>query len=829
MGFSRSIRRRCAVLLAAVSSAIACANAPAQDSSGRAALFQPAPARGQSEGLGLFTNDSEVGAGREIWAFDDNSPWVQRFGVAGRIGDGLGYRESYTSFEFFTPLTGDQQWENMFGDVRVNAQNDGSISANIGLGYRRLGETWNRILGLNGFYDHQVNEQNHRFQQLGLGIESLGPLIDVRANAYIPDIGAKSGAVDNAFVGNILIINRDVVTMPGADVEVGGRLPVLFGVQGSAYVGAYHFDGRQNPSATGWKARAQVQFNDWAFGDVQIQEDDTFGQTASVGVAIRYRHRWGRSVPPAERSMDHLFFRRPESDWRDIGHRLSEPVERLNYIVTNSRPRIARDLVGVPLNFLHVVPGAAGTGTFADPYGTLTTALADGDAGNSIIYTPEGGDFNENVTLVDGTSVLSNGPVQFVLTNDGFQQLPFSGTSPDLSNLPTIDGNVTMANASRFSGFEVTGQLTATNVTGFVVDNAVIENPAADAVVFNGVNAALLFNLQVESSGGNGLVFADSNVVASTITVRDAAADAIDISTTATDRVVALSNITISAATANGIDANVTGAGDLTLNLTGANTLTTAGNTINAATAGGSTGDLQLDIQNTIFSSSAGAGLNVDGTAGAGTIFVTALANNAVVRAATGGMLFNTVTFDADPTTGAIDQVDGQLLNVGVSTSTNLVGDGLRLIDPTGNLRFSTLNIFNRNGTGLLVDTKGGGTTFNLETAGGIITTTNGAALNLDPLTVDLVFTSVSSTNSPTSGILIDTTSGDIAIGTTILEEAANEAIIISNTPSPLVVNFGDLGIISTFSDEFDDNVDTSIGNAGNLTVIFDSVQVTGP
>ncbi len=72
-------------------------------------------------------------------------------------------------------------------------------------------------------------------------------------------------------------------------------------------------------------------------------------------------------------------------------------------------------------------------------------------------------------------------------------------------------------------------------------------------------------------------------------------------------------------------------------------------------------------------------------------------------------------------------------LTIGSSTDTSQVtGDGIRLLDPTAAWTISNLNIFNDTGTGLLVDTKGGGTTFTLNTTGGNITTTNGPAMNLD-------------------------------------------------------------------------------------------------
>lgn len=778
-------------------------------------------------------DDPDADIDSRLWGFDQYTPYVQRFGVAERIGDGLGYQDSYTTFEFFTPLRGDGRGEMLFGDMRMIARNDGTLGANVGGIYRVYNETFNRIFGVNAYYDHRVDDLTHIFQQAGLGVESLGPFVDLRANVYIPDVGATRGGVPNRFVGNILIVNRDIVAMPGVDCEIGGRLPALFGVQGSVYGGFYHFDGRGTRNATGWKARAQVEWTENVYVDAQYQDDDLFGQTFSVGIALRYRHRWLPPTVQAERPMDHMFWRRPgQTDPRDIAYRLSEPVERLQNIVLTSEPQIARDSTGAPLNFLHVVPGAAGVGTFEDPYGTLGAALADAAAGNSVIYTPQGGAFTENVTLVTGAQVLSNGPIQRVSTTLGRQRLPFSGRSVDLTNLPTLVGNVDMADDSRFSGFDVTGQVTATGVMNWRIDNSVIENPAGDAIVLTGVNSGTLDNVIVSSGAGRGVFLDDSSATLRNVDVRNAANDGVEITSTAASRTVDIVNLKVNAS-ALGLDINVTGAGDLTVNMSGEknglNMITSTSNGIDAATAGGSTGNLVLSIEDTTVASTAGAGFNVNGTAGAGTIFVTRFADNTVTRAATGAALFNTVTFDADPTTAAIEQVNGGTLQIGASNNINLVGDGLRLLDPTGDLRFAVLNIFNRNGTGLLVDTKGGGTTFNLETGDGAIVTNNGAAMNLDPLTVNLRLGFLQSTNSTTNGVLLDTVSGNIRIDTSVFTNSTLASIMIENTPAPLKVHFGDTAITSTISTVFADNVDTSVNNMGNVTVTFGDLTITGP
>ncbi|MBL8851621.1 MAG: inverse autotransporter beta domain-containing protein [Planctomycetaceae bacterium] len=767
----------------------------------------------------------------EPWSMDGETPYVQRFGVAHEAGDGLGWRDGLTTIEFTTPLKGDLVFDNLFGDARFVILNDATTAANVGLGYRWYNLDQNRIWGINAFFDYRQTDLN-QFTQAGVGVESLGALVDFRANAYIPDVGEIVGPVPGLFFGHLLLTNRDEIAMTGGDIEAGICLLDTDRVQTRLFGGGYYFDGHRNDDAVGWKARGEVALDQQLWLDAAVQDDQVFGTTVSVSLAIRCLKRQMPPAPQALKPMDHVFFRRAgDADAANIAHRLSAPIKRLQTVVLSQQPEIATDPAGVPLNFLHVVNGGAGTGTFEDPYGTLTAALADAAAGTSIIYTPEGGAFVENIALVPGARVLSNGPVQRVETQFGPTRLPFSGSGTVFSDLPTLTGDVDMADDSQFSGFDVTGQVTATGVSGFTIDNTRIDNAGGDALVITGADDSTLDNLSLESTGGRGLFLNDSSSTITNLTVTTASTDGVEVRTTGVDREVSLQNLTVSNASSFGVDVNVAGAGSLDLSITGTNSISSVNNAIDAALLGGSTGDLILSLDNATLSSTGGAGVNLDGTAGAGTLFVASFSNNIVPLGGGGGVLADTVTFDADPTTVAIETVNAGTLAIGDSdAAVEITGDGVRLIDPTGALDFSTLDIFNSGGTGLLVDTKGGGTTFSLSTgSASTITTTGGPAMSLDPLDVNLAFDAVQSTTSPTNGIFIDTTTGNIQIGTTTINNSVLPSIVIQNTPAPLSVNFGTTTILSTISDVFADNIDTTVGNGANLSIDFTTLTITGP
>ncbi len=169
-----------------------------------------------------------------------------------------------------------------------------------------------------------------------------------------------------------------------------------------------------------------------------------------------------------------------------------------------------------------------------------------------------------------------------------------------------------------------------------------------------------------------------------------------------------------------------------------------------------------------------------------------------------GGTLFDQVTFDADANPGnGYQQVQFTgTLDIGSVpplTITRVTGDGLSFINPTGDLSIQTLNIANFNGTGLEVDTKGLGTTFNLVTGGGTINTLGGPTMFLDPpvgappLVLNLNFDSLNSVDSPQAGVVIDNVAGDLNVtGSTIILNYVGTPVLKQNADG-LNLNLGTL------------------------------------
>ena len=750
--------------------------------------------------------------------------YISRLSATRRFGEGLGFDDGYATLEWFQPTCRNWTDRMLFTDVRAVISNDNArLGSNVGIVYRQFVEEWNRTIGLAGYWDTRY-DHSFVFQQGTVGIESLGEFIDARAFAYLP-FGGKDGiTTPSRFSGNELILGGRFKAMTGGTAELGLNLPPIgeFLVSGTA--GYYYFEDDELIDAEGWSAGVEVSYLDVFEVDVTFRDDDQFGNTTSVGIVLT--GLWDMKNHPIRQSMRDMFRGRA---YRSADGRLGERVRRLENIVIGTVRRAAPAADGgSSYNFLHVVDTApaGGDGTFEAPYNTLTDALADPNAGTSIVYTPEGGSFTEAVTLVDGTTLWSNGPARTIATQVGDSVLPFSGTNATLTGLPGITGDVALASNSVLSGFDITGDVTGTGISSAVFSDNRVAGTTNAIAISGGSTDVALSNLEL-SATATGIQVDDSSVTVSNTTITMAGADGVEVNSAATDQTFAASNLTVQAATNEGVDLNLTGAGNLTTSVTGS-TIDSTENGLSVIQEAGSTGDALVTLNQSTLSSTSGSGVVIDGSeVGSGTLTVQSFATNTVTTAATGGVSFNTATFDSDPSTAAIDPVAATSLSIGdTNTTTDVVGNGLTFTDTTGDIAIDNLQIGNDLGTGLFVSTKT--TTFHLTTgADSVINTTNGDALFLDPLTIDLQFASIQSSDSPTSGILLDAVSGSLVSQSTTINGATATAIVISNTPAALDVNLGDVSIQSLTGPLEADNIDTSVNNGANLNLITNSITIT--
>lgn len=767
-----------------------------------------------------------IASAATVQAQNAPAPWITRFTGKHVVGEGVGHTDGFTSLEWFLPLDRNSRSTMWFADFAGLLFERNSYGANLGIGYRNYVPEQNRIYGLNAYWDVRQDD-GLLFNQAALGFESLGEVFDVRVNGYTPTVNDASQPLPSEFVGHNLLY-REMNALSGVDYEGTVHLPDWRSIQTAVSAGGYYFDSSSTPAANGWRARASVAFRDMVAAQFVVQDDQVFGRTYNVIVELRnlIRHRATSNTP-----MDPLFRNLEGSgDGRTIMHRLGDPVVRQQNIVLQRREFVARDTGGTPFTFLHVVEGAVGgDGSIDNPYGSFTNAMADGMAGTAITYTPRGGTFTEDFTLADGATVWSNGPLRQISTTDGLATLPFSGANAELGSSPsTINGNVTLNNNTEFSGFNVMGGLNGAGLTSVNVNRMAINMSPADAIGLSGSDGVSLTDLLITSPAGPGIRLNDTTATLTRVEIQDAGDDAVEIVTAGTDRTVTIDTLTVENALGEAIDVNAAGAGDLALTV---QNFTTDSNDHGLSVTQTGAGDVTLSLQNGNVTSDTGTGIRVDGSGGGGTLYVTRFETMTVQAANTGGIIFDTVTFDANGAAAGDPTVASQTLNVG-SSGTRINGGGISLTNVIGSWNMGTASIFNRSGAGVHVDNSAGTITdLTLSSlADGTLDTLDHLALDLDTVTTDLNFNSVISTDSIDHAIELNTVTGEIVSRSTTSTNSTAKAFYYENimAADPFVANFGATTINEALGPAQADNVDT-IGDTTGLTQIYTPLTINEP
>jgi hypothetical protein len=198
----------------------------------------------------------------------------------------------------------------------------GENEINLGAGWRQLTFDGGMLLGGNVYFDSRLTEYDHRFNQVGFGVEVLSRWIDARANYYLPEekelIGTRESttvdtrtestvtdtstwwgdpyATDHAILQdrNTSISTRTSTTttttrrlfeqyessMEGFDAEVGVLLPLPADLpQARLFGGYYSFDDPYGERIEGPKGRVEVRIGVHLMLDAEFFDDDRLNDT----------------------------------------------------------------------------------------------------------------------------------------------------------------------------------------------------------------------------------------------------------------------------------------------------------------------------------------------------------------------------------------------------------------------------------------------------------------------------------------------------------------------------------------------------------------------
>ncbi|PBC01385.1 inverse autotransporter beta domain-containing protein [Mesorhizobium sp. WSM3860] len=461
---------------------------------------------------------------------------------------------------------------------------------------------------------------------------------------------------------------------------------------------------------------------------------------------------------------------------------------------------------------------------FGDGQATAESSISTFGNGQVIHATdslPTNGDYNFNdVNFTGDTSNLS--PVKLFYIDAAGNT---SGTGDGSFANP---GSVTQAEASSANVFILVDK-NAGGTESINLANSSFDLKDGQALIsFKSGDAAIdVSQLGVGSGVGAPASFQFTTVQATTVVSAPGGLDSsrpilasngsgatINLPTTGTGTITAgVENVTVqNSGSGAGIFANATAASNFVIRN---NDITAGGAALSFATTGGTVDMLQASIDNNVFQrTAAGTTVSFGGqnlSAAQDSILLNSFSDNSVTGNGTsGGIAFNNVHFDI----GA----PGGTLTVG-TTGARVQGDGLNFLNPIGTLNFTTLNVANNAGTGVLVDTKGAGTTFTLNNTGGVVDTTSGAAFNLDPLTVGMSFSSVTSTGGA-SGIIFDTVAGSFTVsGATSISGTSGFGIDAINTNTG-TFNFNTVTVNNTSTAGGGIHVATGSLNVGGLANI---------
>ncbi len=368
-------------------------------------------------------------------------------------GNGVGYDQGYSTLEgFFTlPCSLNGSWI-PFLDVRGHIFNNGKPAANAGLGLRYAAS---RIWGINTYYDYRKTSHLN-YNQISMGLESLGRLLDFRINGYLP-VGQKSehyGTKMDGFKGNHLILSRKKeFDMKGANGEMGVHITNNKYAALYAAAGPYYLD-YKGINAWGGELRLALDVTDYFRIEGNTSYDNIFNWIAQGQFSVNIPFGGKKTVSPKKG--------RSCKNQGIMATRALQKVDRNEIIVVDKKTqkRNAMDpTTGQPYVFIFVDNTSHSNGSYESPYHTLTAAQ-DASLVNNIIYVYPGNGttsgMDAGIALKDNQRLLSSSFDHVVNTTWGAFTIAASTSAlPQITNL-TVAGNVIqLANNNEISGFKI--------------------------------------------------------------------------------------------------------------------------------------------------------------------------------------------------------------------------------------------------------------------------------------------------------------------------------------------------------------------------------------
>jgi hypothetical protein len=411
-------------------------------------------------------------------------------------GGGIGYKNGYTTLALFFASDPDRWMVTPFLDVRGHVFDDGGWATNLGSGIRTL---WNnRVYGINAFYDYRDSSRLNS-NQIGLGVETLGKLVDFRMNGYLP-VGTKISDPYNPvfanFAGNYMFIWRNYqAAMKGANAEIGLHLgrSKLFDVY--AALGPYYFIGDAIAPTWGGKARLSLTYKNFLSLEISDSYDKTFQNKFQGQLSLKF------SFGP--KSKEKISSKMANS-------RIMDSVDRQEIIVmdTTRKKTIAIDpLTAQPYLFVFVENTGNSNGTYESPFHSLAQVEANSSLGNIIYVFPGDGTtrgMDSGILLKEMQKLWGSANSHLIQTSQGLISIPAQSSAMPIMTNTNIDteGNIiTLSRNNAISGLILSSAINdaiyGTNVQSLEVSSCTIKNTST-------------FPIEATSSGSSLVLLTDN-------------------------------------------------------------------------------------------------------------------------------------------------------------------------------------------------------------------------------------------------------------------------------------------------------------------------------
>lgn len=427
-------------------------------------------------------------------------------------GGGVGYNTGYTTLRGFFAKNPYFDTTIPFLDIRWHVFDNGKMASNLGVGLRSLDK--NRIYGIYAFYDYRNTKRNN-YNQLSLGIESIGHSLDARINGYLPVGKQISKPYDiqfGMFVGNnLFVLQKNEYALGGVDAELGWHVNNIR-KQWSSYfaAGPYYYNNRYGANVLGGTARFKISYKEFVSLEVIEHYDNLFRNNIQVLISL--------TIPPKKSAS--------QKDYCPARTNMVQSVDRNEIIPVNDVSRYPigiNPLTGQPYHFIFVDNTSHSLGTYESPYNSLAQAQANSEP-NQIIYVFPGdgttANMDRGITLQDGQKLWGSGVAQQIITTSGSILIPqLTTTNPQITNTTLLGPGVTLAANNEVSGITISqanGQgIYGTDVKTFNLYNCTLTgNGQGDLGIFpvslvssSPLNAT--FNNNIFTNNTNGGVYVE--------------------------------------------------------------------------------------------------------------------------------------------------------------------------------------------------------------------------------------------------------------------------------------------------------------------------------